>query len=145
MQDKTLYASLADPDLGGTGGTSPIPSATQWATDAAAQVTWHASNLAASYDQQWSQLVSEGFVPRDPLMTQIDMSGGLTVTTPEMVQQTVKTTEATGTQAHNITRTVWRTVQQSTVEHFALDMTLGSALHHPGYGAVTVDNWTVNR
>lgn len=113
---KALYASLADPTLPGAGGgTSPVPSTAGWAADAADGVTQRASGIEASVDQSWNELVSKGFVPRDPLLGLVDVSGTLTVRHGGSTQSS----------------------------HFSLVLGVGSALHHPGYGAVNVESWQV--
>lgn len=106
--DNVLYATLFDPQVGG--GPSPIPSAQQWAANAAAGVAQHATGVFASEDPGWEQLIAEGFGSADPLMAVYDVTGTLTITQPG---------------------------KTSTV-HFRLALGLGSALHHPGYGASSI-------
>jgi hypothetical protein len=101
-----LYATLFDPSSVGD-SSSPIPSARQWSADVAAGVTQRVSDLFASEDPGWEQLIAHGFQSADPLMTVYDVTGTLKVT------QRGKTT----------------------TERFEIGLGLGSALHHPGYGA----------
>jgi hypothetical protein len=109
-----LYATLFDPEVGG--GPSPIPSERQWAADAAAGAAQHASEVFASEDPGWEQLVAEGFQSADPLMAVYDVTGTLMITQPG---------------------------KTSTV-HFRLALGLGSALHHPGCGASSI-GWEASR
>jgi hypothetical protein len=106
--DNVLYATLFDPQVGG--GPSPIPSAHQWAANATAHVAQHATGVFASEDPGWEQLVAEGFASVDPLMAVYDVTGTLTITQP----------------GKNFT------------VHFRLALGVGSALHHPGYGASSI-------
>jgi hypothetical protein len=108
-----LYTSLFDPAI--SGQPSPIPSARQWASNAAAGVTQRVSDVFASEDPGWEQLVAAGFQSADPLTTAIDVTGVLTII------------------GHGQTKT----------ERFEFGLGLGSALHHPGYGASTVGGWQV--
>ncbi len=100
-----------------TTGSSPVPSTVEWSRLARSRVTWRVSGLVVSVNPTWTQALSAGWVPTDPLMGIYDVSGLLTVTSP----------------GHSV-------VTKSVV--FAL--TLGGALLHPGYGAVALDDWTVN-
>jgi hypothetical protein len=136
---KALYGSLADPTLGGIQGTTPLLSARAWSDAAAQQQTQKVMGIEASYDQSWSQLVTAGFVPLDPLMTTVDLSGTLTITWPHTVTSTV----GPGKKTHTVQRKVSRIVEETRLEHFTVGLVLGSALHHPGYGVVAVDGWTV--
>lgn len=113
---KALVLSLADPGLPG-GSPSPVPSPAQWTANATASVSQQVSDVTAEVDPDWTQIVSEGWEPADPLMTIETVTGNLTVTTK-------------GTAA--------------APESFTLTVTLGSAAHVHGYGAVAAGNWTVN-
>ena len=113
---KALVLSLADPNLPG-GTPSPTPPATAWATDANNAVVQTVTDLQAQVDPDWTQIVSEGWQPRDPLMTIETVTGTLTVTTKG---------------------------KAATPVSFTLTLTLGSAAHVHGYGAVAAGNWTVN-
>jgi hypothetical protein len=96
---------------------TPIPTASQWNRLAAARASWGVSGLVTSVSPIWTELLATGWQPVDPLMTMYDVSGTLTVTTP----------------GHG-----------PDVESFFFLLTLGGASWHPGYGAVVMNNWTVN-
>lgn len=113
---KALVLSLADPTLPG-GTPSPTPPAAAWATDAYSGVVQTVSDVQAQVDPDWTQIVSEGWQPRDPLMTIETVTGTLTVTTKG---------------------------KAATPVSFTLTLALGSAAHVHGYGAVAAGNWTVN-
>jgi hypothetical protein len=114
---KALVLSLADPGLPG-GTPSPTPSAAIWASDQQSGVSQTVSNLQAEIDPDWTEIVSEGWQPRDPLMTIETVTGTMSVTTKGQV---------------------------APPQSFSLTLTLGSAAHvHAGYGAVAAGNWTVN-
>ena len=142
VADKALYASLADPDVGGAGGASPVPSAAEWAADAAAGITQTVTGLEGNVDPTWSDVIAAGYVPTDPLLSLLDLSGTLTVDRPRRVSLTLTPTIAKDKKAKTIT--VTHTVEQRSTEHFTVEMGVGSALHHPGYGAVNVESWTVS-
>ena len=115
---KALVLSLADPSLPG-GTPSPTPSAAQWATDAEAGVSQSVSDVQAEVDPDWTQIISEGWQPRDPLMT-------------------IET--VTGTHDGRDQR-----VSSLHPESFSLTLTLGSAAYvRAGYGAVAAGDWTLN-
>jgi hypothetical protein len=117
VASKALVLSLADPDLPG-GTPSPTPSDAQWVSDANSGVTQTVSDVQAEVDPDWTEIVSQGWQPRDPLMTIETVTGTMTVTT------------------HG---------QAAPPEPFSLTLTLGSAAHVPaGYGAVAAGNWTLN-
>lgn len=113
---KALVLSLADPNLPG-GTPSPTPPAAAWATDGRNGVVQTVTDVQAQVDPDWTQIVSEGWQPRDPLMTIETVTGTLTVTTKGRAGIPVS---------------------------FTLTLTLGSAAHVHGYGAVAAGNWTVN-
>lgn len=114
---KALGLSLADPNLPG-GSPSPVPSPAQWTTDATAGISQQVSDVQAEVDPDWTQIVSEGWEPADPLMTIETVTGNLTVTTKGKAAPPVS---------------------------FSLTLTLGSAAHvRGGYGAVAAGNWTVS-
>jgi len=94
-----------------------LPTKTQWATMGAARTRWRVSDLVISVSPIWTQMLSTGWKPVDPLMVMYDVSGTLTVTTSG---------------------------RAPVVESFSFGLTLGGASWHPGYGAVAVDYWTVN-
>jgi len=109
-QVKVLAASL-------TASPAVVPTPSQWASFAAAHTVWRTSGLVISVNPAWTQVLSVGWEPVDPLMVIYDVSGTLTVTTPG---------------------------RAPVVDSFSFGLTLGGASFHPGYGAVAVDYWTVN-
>jgi hypothetical protein len=112
-----LVLSLADPDLPG-GSPSPVPSAAVWDTDAQSGVSQSVTDVEAEVDPDWTQIISQGWEPRDPLMTVEVVTGTLTVATNGV---------------------------GSPPESFSLTVTLGSAAHaRAGYGAVAVADWTLD-
>lgn len=96
---------------------TPIPTSMQWKKLAATRTRWRVSGLVTSVSPIWTELLATGWQPVDPLMTMYDVSGTLTVTAPG---------------------------RGSDVESFFFLLTLGGASWHPGYGAVVMNNWTVN-
>ena len=110
---KSLIGSLAYAGLPGAQPT-PIPAAADWPspTSGASQTV---TGLTTSVDPAWTSQIAQGWQPTDPLATVIDITGTLTVTAP----------------GHPPARHL-----------FSLSLMLGTALHHPGYGAVAVANWT---
>jgi hypothetical protein len=134
VQDKALYASLAAPNLGGVGGATPVPSAAAWTADATRGMVQQASAVEVSVDPQWTSLVSEGFVPTDPLLAFVDVTGTLT----SQEARATATSEGSGKP-----RAADPAAEVTAREQFKLVLTVGSALHHPGYGAVSVEDWTV--
>ena len=74
--------------------------------------------MEAEVDPDWTQIISQGWQPRDPLMTIETVTGTMTVAT-------------NGVALHP--------------ESFSLTLTLGSAAHvRAGYGAVAVADWTLD-
>jgi hypothetical protein len=112
VQDKVLYLSLFDPRL--LGGTpSPIPTSAEWSVLAEQQVRWSVSDLLIQVDPEWTQVVGSGWQPPDVRMEEEDVSGLLTA-------------------------------QQggaSTSHRFAVQIWVGSARWHDGYGTETVAGW----
>jgi len=114
---KALVLSLADPDLPG-GSPSPVPSAAQWVADAEGGVSQSVADVQAEVDPDWTQIISQGWQPRDPLMTIETVTGTMTVAT--------------------------NGVAAGPPESFSLTVTLGSAAYaRAGYGAVAVADWTL--
>ncbi|MFI5035575.1 MAG: hypothetical protein ACHQFZ_05165 [Acidimicrobiales bacterium] len=109
-QVKVLAASL-------TASPAVVPTPSQWASFAAARTVWRTSGLVISVNPAWTQVLSVGWEPVDPLMVIYDVSGTLTVTTPG---------------------------RAPVVDSISFALTLGGASFHLGYGAVAVDYWTVN-
>jgi hypothetical protein len=116
LADKALVLSLAAPGLPGGSTSSPVPSAGEWINLAQAHTTQSVSGLQVQVDPDWTGLVSSGWQPVDPAMTIMAVTGTLT-------------TDQAG---------------RTSTRSFALAVTLGSARSRPGYGAVAVDDWTVN-
>jgi hypothetical protein len=116
LADKALVLSLAAPGLPGGSGSSPVPSAAQWAALAQTHASQTVSGLQADVDPDWTGLVSTGWQPVDPVMTIMAVTGTLAISQ----------------------------AGRTTTQSFALSLTLGSAASRPGYGAVAVDDWTVN-
>ena len=110
LSTKVLCVSL-------TTGPSLVPSATEWNVLATSRTSWSVSGLVVSVNPTWTQALSAGWEPVDPLMEIDDVSGSLTVSTPGHVP---------------------------VVESITFALTLGGASLHPGYGAVALDDWTVN-
>lgn len=115
VADKALVASLAGP-AGVRSGSSPVPPAAGWASEATAGTVQSVSDLSVTPARSWSELLGEGWVPTDPLATVENVTGVLT-------SHTGKT--------------------RARVERFALTVMLGSARFHPGYGAVAAGAWRV--
>ena len=114
---KALVLSLADPDLPG-GSPSPVPSAPQWVADATSGVSQSVADVQAEVAPDWTQIISEGWQPRDPLMTVETVTGSMTVTTNGVA---------------------------AAPKSFSLSVTLGSAADvRAGYGAVAVVYWTLD-
>jgi hypothetical protein len=114
---KALVLSLADPDLPG-GSPSPVPSAAQWLADAEAGVSQSVTDVQAEVDPDWTQIISQGWQPRDPLMTVETVTGTMAVATNGVAAPS---------------------------ESFSLTVTLGSAGYaRAGYGAVAVADWTLH-
>ena len=104
-----LVATVLEPGLV-QGATTPVPSTTQWGVDASAGVRWSVRELHVQLDPQWQSMVAAGWQPPDLYASVEDVSGVLTAT-----------------QGASITR-----------RSFSLEVQLGSAHWHPGYGTVLV-------
>jgi hypothetical protein len=100
-----------------TTGPSPVPPATKWTQLAKLRASWNVSGLVVSVNPTWTQALSAGWQPVDPLMGIYDVSGLLTITSPG---------------------------HPPVVESISFALTLGGASLHSGYGAVALDYWTVN-
>ena len=110
--DKVLYISLLDPDLFG-GQPTPLASPAGWALSARAGVSQSVSDLLVQVDPTWAQAVAAGWQPADVRMTEEDVSGVLTVRHGDRVAS----------------------------HRFALQVIIGSARWHEGYGTVAVAGW----
>ena len=130
VEDKSLYLSLADPTLDGVTTPTPLPAAVEWRSMATNGVVQRVSSIEVSVDPAWTRLVGEGFVPDDPLLSFVDVSGTMTTTGP--VRSGLRPDQG-AKRASVAPRT----------KQFRLVLTVGSALHHPGYGAVGVSDWSV--
>jgi len=99
-----------------TSSGSPVPTATAWTANAAGGVTWSASSVTMSVAPAWSQALAGGWQPPDPRMDFLDVTGNLTVAQPG---------------------------RRRAVKPFSLVLGLGTAEYHNGYGAMSLNNWTV--
>jgi len=115
IANKALYASLADPGIAGGSGGSPVPSPALWATEASSGTTQRVSDVLVAVDPSWTQLIGKGWERRDPLMTMMDVTGTLVVSTGAT----------------------------TTAEAVSMDLALGSCERAPGLGAIAVQDWTV--
>ena len=111
--DNWLYASLFDPTVAGLGtwDQDPLPQPSVWARYAREKMAWRVADLFATEDPSWAQNIASGEQFPDPLMTVEDVTGTITTTIPG---------------------------QRPSSRPFKVVVGLGSALHHPGYGAVSV-------
>jgi hypothetical protein len=116
VADKMLYLSLLEPFLLG-GQATPILSGTGWAANAKAGVRQSVSGLLVQTDPSWARLIDTGWQPTDVRMTCEDVSGLLTIIHGSRVVA---------------------------VHRFSLQMYVGSARWHGGYGTETVTGWTEN-
>jgi hypothetical protein len=110
LSTKVLCTSL-------TTGALPVPSATEWNALATTRSNWRVSGLVVSVNPTWTQALSAGWEPVDPLMVIYDVSGALTISRPG---------------------------HAPVVESIGFALTVGGASLHPGYGVVALDDWTVN-
>jgi len=95
---------------------SPLPTPAVWSANAASGVTWSPSNVTMTPAPIWSQVLATGWQPPDLRMDFLDVTGNLTVAQPG---------------------------RPATIEPFSLQLGLGTAEYHNGYGAMSVNNWTV--
>jgi hypothetical protein len=112
VADKVLYVSLLDPALFG-GQPTPVASADQWAAAARVGVRQTVSDVMVQADAGWAQMTAAGWQPTDVRMTEEDVSGVLTL--------------------HQGGRV--------TPHRFELQVIVGSARWHDGYGTVAVSGW----
>ncbi len=99
-----------------TSSNSPVPSAKAWTANAASGVTWTASGVSMTTCPIWTQVLAAGWQPPDLRMDCLDVTGNLTVTQPG---------------------------RSTAVKPFSLQLGLGTAEYHNGYGAMSLNNWTV--
>jgi hypothetical protein len=114
VADKALYISLLDPGLFG-GQPTPIASPEQWAADARTEVTQSVRGLMVQPDPGWAQATAAGWQPGDVRMTEEDVSGVLDLRRGGPVSS----------------------------QRFTLQILVGSARWHDGYGTVAVTGWQV--
>jgi hypothetical protein len=112
VADKVLDISLLDPALFG-GQPTPVLSAAQWMAAARAGVRQRVGDVLVQVDPGWAQMSAAGWQPADVRMTEVDVSGLLTVY------------EGRAATAHR----------------FAVQIIVGSARWHDGYGSVAVSGW----
>jgi len=114
FQDLSLYTTVFASSI--TGQASPVPSASEWQSNAASGVRWSVSDLEIQLDPQWQQMIDAGWQPQDLRAAVEDVSGVLTI-------ETGKTTST---------------------KQFSLALQVGSAHWHDGYGSVLVSDWKVS-
>jgi hypothetical protein len=112
VADKVLYVSLLDSGLFG-GQPTPVAPVSQWPAKARARVRQRVSDVVVQSDPGWAQMIAAGWQPADVRMTEVDVSGVLSV------------------QQGN----------SSTSQRFVLQLIVGSARWHDGYGTVAVADW----
>ncbi len=100
-----------------TTGSAPVPPGSEWRRLGETRTHWRVSGLVVSVSPEWTELLGTGWQPIDPLMVMYDVSGTLAVSIPD---------------------------HAPTLESIFFVLTLGGASLHPGYGAVAVNDWTVN-
>jgi hypothetical protein len=112
VADKVLYISLLDPGLFG-GQPTPVASATQWLAQAQTGTSQTVSDVIVQPDPGWAQTAAAGWQPADIRMTEEDVSGVLTV----------------------------RRDRSAVTYRFGMQIMIGSARWHDGYGTVAVAGW----
>lgn len=115
LADKLLYVSVLDPGVLG-GQPTPIPTVSQWAAYAKSGVSQSVSGLLVQVDPGWTQLVDSGWQPADARVAGLDVSGELTT----------------------------RRATTTTIRRFSLQLFVGSARWHDGYGTASLTGWEVN-
>lgn len=110
----TLYAELIEPSAVGD-HAGPVPTSATWSRLAAEGAHQHVYGLFAHPDSQFEKAQSDGLTSRDPLFGAEDVTGAIVMT-------------AGG---------------KSRTHHFSVEVFLGSALYHPGYGSWGVAQWAV--
>lgn len=97
-------------------GATPIASATGWHADAAGDVSWSVSDVMAYVASSWNNFIASGWQPSDPRMILEAVTGDLRVRAGSNPPST---------------------------EPFSLDLLLGSAFYHDGYGVTDLAGWRV--
>jgi hypothetical protein len=112
VADKVLFISLLDPALFG-GQPTPVASSSQWSANARAGLRQTVSDVIVQADPGWAQMMAAGWQPSDVRLTEEDLSGALNVYQGGRV----------------------------TSHRFVVQLILGSARWHDGYGTVAVSGW----
>ena len=112
VADKVLYISLLNPGVFG-GQASPVPTDAGWAANAAAGTTQTVSGLLVQTDPAWAQMLAAGWQPPDVRMTELDVTGVLSV----------------------------RSGPATSSQNFSIQLIVGSSRWHDGYGTVAVGGW----
>jgi hypothetical protein len=112
VADKVLEISLLNPAVFG-GQPTPVASAVQWGALAGAGARQTVSDVLVQADPGWARMIAAGWQPTDVRMTEEDVTGLLTI--------------------HQAGR--------MTTLHFVLQVIVGSARWHDGYGTVAVSGW----
>lgn len=112
VADKVLYISLLDPGLFARQPT-PVASVAQWSAMARSDVRQSVSDVLVQQDPSWAQLIATGWQPSDVRMTEVDVSGLLSV----------------------------QLGRNTTSVRIGLQLVVGSARWHDGYGTVAVTGW----
>jgi hypothetical protein len=116
VADKVLYISLLDPGLFG-GQPSPVVAADVWSEQARAGLRQTVSGLMVQVDPAWSQMIAAGWQPVDVRMTELDVTG--VITDLQAGRAAIR-------------------------RGFGLQLIVGSARWHAGYGTVAVAGWQVH-
>jgi hypothetical protein len=114
VADKVLEISLLDPDLF-SGQPTPVAATPQWGALARAGVHQTVSDVLVQADPGWARMIAAGWQPADVRMTEEDVTGRLIVHQGDRVA----------------------------THHFVLQVIVGSARWHDGYGTVAVSGWQV--
>jgi hypothetical protein len=112
VADKVLEISLLNPALFG-GQPTPVASAVRWEALARVGTRQTVSDVLVQADPGWARMIAAGWQPTDVRMTEEDVTGRLTV----------------------------HQGGQVTTSHFSLQVIVGSARWHDGYGTVAVAGW----
>lgn len=95
-------------------GATPIASATGWHADGAGDVRWSVSDVTAYVASSWNNFIASGWQPSDPRMILEAVTGDLSIRAGS---------------------------NPPTTEPFSLDLLLGSAFYHDGYGVTDLAGW----